>query len=118
MNLPPSWVEFLSDHGIEAVHWSRVGDGRAADSEIMKWALDYGHTVFTHDLDFTTLLAITGASGPSVIQLRSQDVMPNAVGPQIASVLSTYASALESGALVTVDIVSSRVRLLPIRRPN
>lgn len=81
-------------------------------------ALNNGHTVFTQDLDFTTLLAITGASGPSVIQLRSQDVMPDAVGPQIAAVLSTHAAALESGALVTVDIVSSRVRLLPIRRPD
>jgi len=27
-------------------------------------------TVFTPDLDFTTLLAITGAKGPSVIQRR------------------------------------------------
>jgi len=74
MNLPPSWVEFLSGHGIEAVHWSGIGDGRAADSEIMEWALENECIVFTHDLDFTTLLALTGARGPSVIQLRSQDV--------------------------------------------
>lgn len=118
MNLPPSWVQFLSDHGIEAVHWSSVGDGRAADSEIINWALENGCTLFTHDLDFTTLLALTGASGPSVIQLRSQDVVPDAVGYQIVSVLSAHASALESGALITVDLVSSRVRLLPIRRPE
>lgn len=116
MNLPPSWVEFLSDQGIEAVHWSHVGDGRAPDSEILKWADKHDFTVFTHDLDFTTLLAITGASGPSVIQLRSQDVMPNAVGAQVVSVLSTYAPELESGALVTVDLISSRVRILPISR--
>jgi predicted nuclease of predicted toxin-antitoxin system len=116
MNLPPRWVEFLSDHGIEAVHWSSVGDGRAPDSQILRWAEDHGFAIFTHDLDFTTLLAITGASGPSVIQLRSQDVMPDAVGAQVVSVLSTHASAVEAGALITVDLISSRVRLLPIRQ--
>lgn len=116
MNLPPSWVKFLSDQGIEALHWSNVGDGRAPDSEILKWADKNDFTVFTHDLDFTTLLAITGASGPSVIQLRSQDVLPNAVGAQVVSVLSTYGPELESGALVTVDLISSRVRILPISR--
>ena len=116
MNLPPSWVEFLSDHGIEAVHWSSVGDGRAPDIRIMKWADDHGCAVFTHDLDFTTLLAITGADGSSVIQLRSQDVLPDAVGAQVVSVLRAHASALQGGAIVTVDLISSRVRLLPIRR--
>lgn len=116
MNLPPSWVKFLSQYSIEAVHWSSVGDGRASDSEIMTWALENGYIVFTHDLDFTTLLALTGASGPSVIQLRSQDVLPDAVGPQVVSVLNSQAPSIQSGAIVTVDLVSSRVRLLPIRR--
>lgn len=118
MNLSPSWVEFLSDHGIEAVHWSSVGDGRAPDSQILKWAEDHDFAVFTHDLDFTTLLAITAARGPSVIQLRSQDVMPDAVGAQVVSVLSTHASVIEGGALITVDLISSRVRLLPIRQSD
>lgn len=118
MNLPPSWVEFLSEHGTEAVHWSSVGDIRAADSEIMAWALENDYAVFTHDLDFTTLLAVTGASGPSVIQLRSQDVLPDGVGSQLVSVLGAHSTVLENGAIVTVDLVSSRVRLLPIRRPQ
>lgn len=116
MNLPPSWVKFLSQHSIEAVHWSKVGDGRASDSGIMAWALENEYIVFTHDLDFTTLLALTGASGPSVIQLRSQDVLPDAVGPQVVLVLNSQAPLIESGAIVTVDLVSSRIRLLPIRR--
>ena len=71
MNLPPSWVEFLSQYGIEAVHWSTVDDTRASDAEIMRWAVAKGHVIFTHDLDFSTLLSVTEAVGPSVIQLRS-----------------------------------------------
>ena len=82
MNLPPSWVEFLSGHGFEALHWSSVGDGRATDREIMQWALDNEYVVFTHDLDFTTLLAVTDANGPSILQLRSQDVLVDAGVPR------------------------------------
>ena len=26
MNLSPMWVQFLVSHGIEAVHWSTIGD--------------------------------------------------------------------------------------------
>lgn len=26
MNLSPRWVEFLAGAGIEAVHWSMIGD--------------------------------------------------------------------------------------------
>jgi predicted nuclease of predicted toxin-antitoxin system len=55
-------------------HWSLVGDPRAKDSVVMAWALEDGHVLFTHDLEFGTLLALTRANGPSVIQVRAQDV--------------------------------------------
>jgi predicted nuclease of predicted toxin-antitoxin system len=67
MNLPPGWVSVLQKHGWTAVHWSTVGDPRATDQVVMGWALDYQHVVFTHDLDFGTVLALTHAKGPSVI---------------------------------------------------
>ena len=31
MNLSPRWIEALTDSGIEARHWSTVGDGAASD---------------------------------------------------------------------------------------
>ena len=40
----------------------------------MAWAGEHGSVVFTHDLDFGSLLALTQAVGPSVIQVRTQDV--------------------------------------------
>ena len=33
MNLSPQWIEPLADAGIEARHWSKVGDGAAAERE-------------------------------------------------------------------------------------
>jgi predicted nuclease of predicted toxin-antitoxin system len=53
MNLPPRWVEFLATKGIEAMHWSTVGDPRATDAVIMQWASERSYAVFTHDLDFS-----------------------------------------------------------------
>ena len=38
MNLSPLWVEALREAGIEAQHWSTIGDGRASDKEIFEWA--------------------------------------------------------------------------------
>jgi predicted nuclease of predicted toxin-antitoxin system len=76
MNLSPEWVAILERAGWKAVHWSNVGDLRATDSEIMAWAKQNGRVVFTNDLDFGTALALTQAEGPSVIQVRTQDVTP------------------------------------------
>ena len=38
MNLSPDWVAVLKQSDWEAVHWSTIGNLRAADSEIMAWA--------------------------------------------------------------------------------
>lgn len=116
MNLSPSWVEFLSDHGIQAVHWSDIGAPDAADAEILTYALSNGFAVFTHDLDFGTMLAARSADGPSVIQLRDQDVMPASVGATVVRAVETVRSQLEAGALVTIDSARQRIRMLPIRR--
>lgn len=61
VNLSPAWVDALTDAGWDVVHWTTVGDPRAPDQEIMAWAREHGRVVYTHDLDFGTLLALTGA---------------------------------------------------------
>ena len=117
MNLSPDWVKFLNSSGYEAVHWSERGDARASDATIMAWARANGYLVFTNDLDFGALLTTTESDGPSVLQVRTQDVMPAAIGSLVLGVLHEHRTALESGALITVDARRSRVRILPIRRP-
>jgi predicted nuclease of predicted toxin-antitoxin system len=69
MNLSPDWVPVLCQEGWTAAHWSTIGDPHAEDSVIMSWALANGHVIFTHDLDFGTTLALTRATGPSVVQI-------------------------------------------------
>jgi predicted nuclease of predicted toxin-antitoxin system len=114
MNLSEEWVAELAKHGWSAIHWSTVGDPRADDTMIMAWALANDHVVFTHDLDSGTMLALTHANGPSVLQLRSQDVLPEDIGPVVIAALRQHDAALAAGALVVVDQKKSRVRVLPL----
>lgn len=116
LNLAPAWVGFLRERGIEARHWSEIGELRAPDAEIMRWALQHGFVVLTHDLDYSALLAATRAEGPSVVQVRTHDVLPAAIGELVTRVLGEHASALEKGAIVTIDLPGARVRSLPIER--
>src|SRR6478736_6533518 len=92
MNLSPAWADLLQANGWSAVHWSSVGDPRATDREIMDWALANGYVVFTHDLDFGTALALTHAAGPSVLQVRGQDVLPGHMGPLVLAALRQHDS--------------------------
>src|SRR5687767_13102083 len=90
MNLTPAWVPFLQGQGWEAIHWTEVGDNRATDHEIMEWARRNGSVVFTHDLDFGAILAATQAQGPSVIQVRGQNVLPASIGNLVTQTLTLY----------------------------
>lgn len=114
MGLSPEWREIFEVSGFEAKHWSEFGNPRAKDQEIMAWAREHGSVVFTHDLDFGHLLALTHAAGPSVVQVRSEDVLPASIGPVVLRALHQHQDLLESGALVVIEPASFRVRILPI----
>jgi predicted nuclease of predicted toxin-antitoxin system len=114
MNLTPLWVEFFAAHDVESVHWSTVGNPKAADQEIMDYARRAGFVVFTHDLDFGNILAVTHALGPSVIQVRVEDPVPASIGEAVIAALSEQTVHLTRGALVTVDLDKRRTRILPI----
>ena len=116
MNLSPRWCALLAAAGWESVHWSDVGVASAPDHEIMQWALNDNRVVLTHDLDYGATLAATQASGPSVVQVRTQDVRAQTLAPLLIPLLQQYENELDTGALLIVDQGKSRVRLLPLIR--
>jgi predicted nuclease of predicted toxin-antitoxin system len=118
MNLSPEWVIVFAHHGIAAVHWSTVGNPRAEDSVLMDWARTNNHVVFTHDLDFGAMLALTQAESPSVIQVRTQDLTPAHLEKAVLDILRKNESLLEAKALIVVDEGRSRVRILPLSRSS
>ena len=115
MNLPPRWVAIFSSVGCESVHWSLVGAPTASDREIMAWARVNGYVVFTHEPDFSALLATTHEEGPSVIQVRTQNILPEAIGNLVINALKQFQDELEQGAIITLDPVRARVRILPLK---
>lgn len=115
VNLSPRWVDALGQRGHEAIHWSSVGKLDAEDVTILEWVSDNGAVLLSCDLDFGAILAATGASGPSVIQIRGKDVLPEVIAERVAMVLSGLEHELQTGALVSLDTDQARVRVLPLR---
>jgi len=62
------------------------------------------------------LLHATGAEGPSVVQLRMEEVRPSESGALLLQALIEAESALQQGALVSVEPRRRRIRLLPLRK--
>jgi len=105
---------FWPKRGIEVVHWSSVGPRSADDEVIFAHAAEHGYVIFTHDLDFGTLLALTAARRPSVIQARVDDTSVSAIGEAVVDLVQQCAAPLGEGAIVTLMPDRTRVRILPI----
>jgi predicted nuclease of predicted toxin-antitoxin system len=114
MNLSPRWVDVLTIHNIEAVHWSNVGSAYASDIEIMAYAKANNYVVFTYDLDFSAILAINHYQKPSVIQIRTGDISPTVSGQLVVNALFAAAAEIEKGALITIHLNKTRLRILPL----
>lgn len=114
MNLSPAWVPYLRKAGFEAEHWSEVGALDASDAEIMASAARRDAVVLTADLDFSAILAATGGQRPSVVQVRSELLTPEAIGRTVVSALSKLEAEIAAGAIVTLEARRARVRVLPL----
>ena len=114
MNLSPAWVAALRAGGHEAEHWSDIGDPKATDALIMSVAAEQGAVELTNDLDFGSILAAAGSSGPSVIQIRAADLRPSSLGEVVLLAIERVGDELARGALVTVEPGRTRLRVLPL----
>ena len=114
MNLSPRWAKVLQTAGHEAVHWSMLGAGNVTDVAIMTYAKNHDYVVITQDLDFGAILAATGGTKPSVVQIRSDELRPDAIAHSVLTALKQTEAELLVGALLTIDPCSARLRILPI----
>ena len=114
MNLSPLWVDYLNEAGISAVHWSSIGEPDAPDAQIMQYAQTNEMIVLTHDLDFGGILAMTKLRRPSVVQIRAIRLSPKEIGRQVVRSLKQMEIELEKGALLTINLERTRLRLLPL----
>jgi hypothetical protein len=71
-------------------------------------------TVVTLDADFHAILAVSGASGPSVIRVRRQGLNALAVVELVENVVADFGFDLACGSLVTVRVNKATCHKLPI----
>ena len=98
------------------MHVAEVGWSAAADAEIVAGALADARTVATLDADFHALLALTNATGPSVIRIRVEGLKAPAAATLLWPLAGMYSDALDRGAVITVTARNIRVRRLPLVR--
>ena len=115
MNLSPSRVERLVRHGFEAVHWSTIGAATAPDVELLTWANEHAFVLITNDLDFSAILAASAGTSPSVVQIRTQDLLSDEAVSIVAKAIEAHREDIERGALLSIDEGGTRVRMLPLK---
>jgi predicted nuclease of predicted toxin-antitoxin system len=115
MNLSPDFCPAIARDGLVAIHWSAVGRVNAPDIEVMRYARDHDYVVISHDLDFSAILAATHAQGPSVVQVRTQDVLSPAFVKMLQAAIKQFSVELETGAILVIDADRAKVKVLPIR---
>jgi predicted nuclease of predicted toxin-antitoxin system len=113
-NLSRKWVRELIGGGHHAEHWLDIGKAAAPDREIMRYALEQNAVVLTCDLDFGDILAASGGSKPSVVQLRPDRMRPEQLISDVLRAIKQHLRLLEQGALVTLNLASSRAHVLPL----
>ncbi len=114
--LPRSLGGLLASGGHEAVHVADVGMHAASDADILALAVSENRTVGTLDADFHALLALFGASQPSVVRIRIESLQAPQLAALLRHVIARCSQDLEGGALVTVQPGRVRVRRLPLLR--
>jgi predicted nuclease of predicted toxin-antitoxin system len=112
--LRPVVAAGLAAAGHDAVHVGDVDLLGATDDEVMAFAVTEKRVVVSADTDFGELLAVGGASMPSVILLRRRHD-PDDQAQAILGVLPDVSDDLIAGAVVVIVKDRLRVRRLSIR---
>lgn len=112
--LPLSTVHLLLRAGWDVIHASQSGLATASDEAILQFALANNRVICTLDADFHTLLAVSGASGPSVVRIRREGMRGTDISFLLVRVWGEVAASIEDGAVVTVTEKAIRLRRLPI----
>lgn len=114
-NLSPRIAARLRGAGHDAVHVADIGMLAAPDEAILAHAATAGLVIISADTDFGELLAVSGATRPSVVLLRSADhLTPDQQATLLIANLPAVACDLDSGAVVSIARGRLRVRPLPV----
>ena len=63
-------VAWLQQQGCDAVRCADIGLERELDSGVLRWALDHGRILLTHDTDFGELATLKNEPAYGIVLLR------------------------------------------------
>lgn len=112
--LPRSTSSLLRQSGWDCVHVGEVNKSRASDEEILEYARLEKRTVITLDADFHAILAVTNATLPSTVRIRTQGLNGAAVAELLTRSWPMMTTVLSEGAVVTLTNQAIRIHRLPI----
>lgn len=116
INIPASFADFLKKQGHEVILGAESGFHGKTDWEICEFAAKNDSIIITHDLDFGELLAVSGASKPSVIIFRVQPLTKQMIEETFQQTMVASEHDLIRGAIVVIEKNKYRLRRLPIRK--
>ncbi len=114
--LPRTAASLLRERGWDVQHVSERGMSRAEDAAIITLARMEQRMVVTLDADFHALLAVSGATGPSVLRIRMEGLKADQVASLVERVLALASDELTQGAMITLADGKVRIKLLPVSK--
>jgi len=114
LHIAPRTVEFLRTLGHDVCRVTDLLPANASDKEIVERAEQEHCTILTQDLDFSSIIALSGRRTPSLLSLRLNSSKVELVNVVLQRMLPVLASDLEQGALVTIEDQRIRMRRLPL----
>ena len=112
--IPRDAAGLLRALGHDCEHVGEIGMSKTTDEEILAFSLKTRAVAVTLDADFHAILAVTRASGPSVIRLRLQGLGAPEVAEVVRKVLTVFEHDLRSGCLIAVKAHKTTCHGLPI----
>lgn len=106
----------LAAAGWDVRHVRDVGLERASDRTILDHARNDQRVVCTLDADFHALLAVSGASAPSVVRVRQEGLSGASLARLLLKIWPDISDSVTLGAVVSVTEQRIRIRRLPIGR--
>lgn len=114
VNVSPLVVEQLRRRGYDAIRVTEFVDARTQDEAIVALAVEQQAVLVSRDQDFSQLVALSGATQPSLINVRVTAVSPLRIAQLIALILEQSEQDVQEGAIVTIDDHGIRVHRLPV----
>ncbi|HET6464343.1 MAG TPA: DUF5615 family PIN-like protein [Nitrospiria bacterium] len=115
LHISPKTVHALRKSGFTIARVTDHLPPTSTDRQIIELAERLQASIVTQDLDFSRLIAKSGKTFPSILSLRLGNVSHQHVTDILMRLLPAVEKDLEEGAVISVDEVGMRIRMLPIK---